>query len=101
MRFEVHDGFRFDIADFNFHTLLFGQRYFRSETVFKVIYSSGGSEVFRGHDFTYDSAGVPHGGAVTSYQAVLSGVAVLEASGFSLSVQTIVAAASTSSKLDD
>jgi Ca2+-binding RTX toxin-like protein len=95
------DGF--DLRNIDFSNLPNGYSYTRSSSLFVVKYNASGNtrDEFRGTGFTYDAQGIPTGGVVKSYAAILDGDRVGYASGVNIGVTSLVAAASTTSQSDD
>ena len=93
----------FDLRNFNFSNLANGYSYTRSSSSFVVKYDASGSsrDEFRGTGFTYDAQGIPTGGVVKSYAAILDGERIGYATGVNIGVNSLVAAASTASQSDD
>jgi Ca2+-binding RTX toxin-like protein len=93
----------FDLRNFNFSNLADGYSYTRSSSLFVVRYDASGSsrDEFRGTGFTYDAQGIPTGGVVSSYAAILDGDRIGYASGLNISATSLVAAAATTSQADD
>lgn len=100
-KLTVAENFSFDQTSFDFSNLFYGSSYARSSTLFRVNYSDGVSEEFRGTGFKYDAYGVPYAGTVTSYGATYNGQRLFLVEGGSVSASSIVAAADTWNLSDD
>lgn len=100
-KITVAANFGFDQTNFDFSNLFYGSSYARSSTLFRVNYSDGTSEEFRGTGFKYDVYGVPYAGTVTSYGATYNGQSLFLVEGGSVSASSIVAAADTWDLSDD
>lgn len=100
-KLTVASNFSFNQSDFDFSNLYYGASYTRTSTVFRVNYSDGTSEEFRGSGFKYDVYGEPYGGTVNSYSGFYNGQRLFIVEGTSVAVAEIVNAASTWSTSDD
>ncbi|WP_234891436.1 calcium-binding protein [Sinorhizobium meliloti] len=100
-KLTVASNFSFDQSDFDFSNLYYGASYTRTSTVFRVNYSDGTSEEFRGSGFKYDVYGEPYAGTVMSYSGHYNGQRLFIVEGASVPVIDIVNAANTWSTSDD
>lgn len=100
-RLTVASNYAFDQWNFDFMNLYYGESYDRSSTVFRVNYSDGTSDEFRGTGFQYDVYGVPYGGTVTSYAGYYNGQRLFLFEGGSIPAADIAAAAETWLRDDD
>lgn len=95
VKLTVASNYAFDQWNFDFSNLYYGDSYVRGSGVFRVNYSDGTSEEFRGVGFEYDAYGVPYGGIVTSYAGYYNGQRLFIFEGGSIAAADIVAAADT------
>ncbi|WP_051000114.1 calcium-binding protein [Sinorhizobium fredii] len=101
VKLTVASNYSFDINDIDFSNLYYGTSYTRSSTLFKVTYSGGTVDEFRGTGFSYDAYGEPVGGTVTSYAMFYGGQRLFLVEGASVAATSIAAAAQTYSIDDD
>lgn len=96
-------SFGFNLADIDLGNLAYGLDYIRTSSRFVVEYTYTGStrDEFRGYGFTYDMAGVPNGGVITSYASYDGGRKIGSIEGASVSVASLVSVAATGSSSDD
>lgn len=97
----VAANFSFNQSNFDFSNLFYGVSYTRTSTLFRVNYSDGSSDEFRGTGFTYDVYGEPYAGTVTSYGGYYNGQRLFIFEGASVAAASIVDAAYTWSLSDD
>lgn len=100
-KITIHKNFGLDMRDYDFSTLFFGDDYRATSSMYRVNYSDGTADEFRGSGFKYDSSGEPIAGTVTSYATFYQGTRVAFIEGAKVSATDIVKAAKTSSTADD
>jgi Ca2+-binding RTX toxin-like protein len=100
-KIAVASNYSLNMSDFDFSAIYYGSSYVQSGTLFRVNYSDGTVEEFRGTGFKYNAYGEPIAGTVTSYAAFYGGQQLFNVEGGSIAATKIVAAAQTSSTSDD
>ncbi|WP_027997477.1 calcium-binding protein [Sinorhizobium arboris] len=94
-RLTVASNYGFDQWSFDFSQLYYGTSYVGTSTLFRINYSDGTSEEFRGTGIQYDAYGVPYAGIITSYAGYYNGQQLVIFQGGNIAVADIVAAADT------
>ncbi len=96
-------SFGFDLSDLDLGVLMNAYRYERSPSTFTAIYDATGRtrDEFKGYGFTYTVDGIPVGGTVTGYNAVVGGKKVASLTGVQVAVSKLVDVVSTYSLSDD
>jgi Ca2+-binding RTX toxin-like protein len=94
-------SFGFNLRNLDLSSLMYGDSYTRTPTLFSANYSASARDEFRGYGFTYDAFGIPTSGTVTSYAAFLDFKRVGFIDGASVAVSDLVDAASTFGTSDD
>ncbi|WP_234819693.1 MULTISPECIES: calcium-binding protein [Sinorhizobium] len=97
---SVASNYSLNMSDFDFSTIYYGTSYVQTGTLFRVYYSNGVIEDFRGTGLTYNAYGEPITGTITSYAAWYSGQQLFNVQG-SVAATKIVAAAQTVGTSDD
>ncbi len=97
----VAANYSFNQSYFDFSNLFYGESYTRTSTLFRVTYSDGVVEEFRGAGFMYDAYGEPYAGTVTSFGGYDDGQRLFIVEGASVAVSSIVDAAYTWDTSDD
>lgn len=100
-RITASNSFGVDLRNIEFYYLYFGEFYVATSTQYKITYSNGWSDYFRGSGFQYNELGEPIAGTVKSYSVLEGGSVRLEISGISLAATDIVEAAQTFGGADD
>lgn len=101
VKVTVAGSYGLDMNAFDFSTIYYGDHFQTSSSLFRVYYSSGAIEEFRGKGFKYDAYGEPTAGVVSSYAAFYGGQKILTLDGASITAASIVKAAATYSTSDD
>ncbi|WP_373414616.1 calcium-binding protein [Ensifer aridi] len=99
-KITVASNYSFNQTNIDFNAIYDGASYARSGSLFRVTYSNGIVEEFRGSGFSYNAYGEPVSGTVTSYAAFYGGQRLFQVEG-SVAATAIVAAAQTYSLDDD
>ncbi|MEY9323940.1 calcium-binding protein [Sinorhizobium fredii] len=99
-KITVASNYSLNMSDFDFSTIYYGTSYVQTGTLFRVSYSNGVLEEFRGTELTYNAFGEPITGTITSYAAWYNGQQLFKVEG-SIAVTKIVAAAQTVDTGDD
>lgn len=96
-------SYGFNLRNHDLSELTYAYSYTRTPNRFSANYNASGSyrDEFRGTGFTYDANGIPTGGVVKSYAAVVSGKKIAFIDGANVAVSTLAAAAETFSTADD
>lgn len=100
-KLTVSSNYGFDQWNFDFSNLYYGSSHVRTSTVFRINYSDGTSEEFRGSGIKYDAYGMPYAGTITSYAAFYNGQQLVVFQGGSIPAADIAAAADTWLRDDD
>ncbi|MCG7391352.1 hypothetical protein MHY87_00330 [Microvirga sp. ACRRW] len=97
------DPYSFDLKNVKFLGLFYANSYQKTSTLFSVTYGAGTSarDEFHGTGFTYDAAGIPTGGIVTSFGGVSHGKRYLVFSDLWIPATSIIAVGRTPSRSDD
>lgn len=97
----VTSGFGLNIYNLNFSNLYYAYDARFMSTIYRLYYSDGSIDEFRGSGFKYDSYGLPTAGTVKSYASFYNGSKVFTIDGVNIAATSIVKAAGTYSTTDD
>ena len=100
-KITVHKNFGLDMREFDFSSLFYGADYRATTSIYRVTYSNGAADEFRGSGFKYDASGEPVSGTVSSYATFYLGARVAFVDGIKIKATDIVRAAKTYSTSDD
>ncbi|WP_430439006.1 calcium-binding protein [Shinella sp.] len=100
-KISVNPGFALDMRQFDFSSLYYGADYRFSTSIYRVTYSNGYADEFRGSGFTYNSSGEPTGGTITSYAMIGGGTRIAFIDGVKIKATDLVNAARTYGTSDD
>ncbi|MBL0374548.1 M10 family metallopeptidase C-terminal domain-containing protein [Rhizobium sp. KVB221] len=89
------------MRDIDFSTMFYGYRFVQTGSVFRITYSNGWADEFRGSGFRYANDGTPTDGTVKSYAIFSHSSRLAVVDGLNVSVTKIVDAAETFSTADD
>lgn len=100
-KISVNKSYGLDMRAFDFSSLFYGADYRMTSSTYRVTYSNGAADEFRGSGFRYDAFGEPTAGTVNSYATFYQGTRIAFVDGVKIKATDIVKAAKTYSTADD
>lgn len=100
-KISVNQNYGLDMRAFDFSSLFYGSSYTFTSSTYRVNYSNGAADEFRGSGFKYSSEGEPTAGTVTSYATFYQGSRIAFIDGAKIAATDIVKAAKTFGTSDD
>ena len=98
---QTKHGFAYDLTRLAFDQAYNGSVITATSSVFYISHGGGTTDLFGGYGFAYNAAGLPSGGVVTSYQAVIQGRLAISVTKVGIPVSSVLAVAQTPSNADD
>jgi Ca2+-binding RTX toxin-like protein len=100
-KISVNPNYGLDMRAFDFSSLFYGADYRMTSSTYRVTYSNGAADEFRGSGFRYTSEGEPTAGTVTSYATFYKGDRIAFIDGAKIAATEIVKVAKTFGTSDD
>lgn len=100
-KLTVHKAFSLDMRVLDYSGMFYGVSYDMTASTYRITYSNGSVEEFRGKGFGFDASGEPTRGTVTSYAFYAGSTRAMSIDGIKIAAKDIVQAAKTYDNSDD